>query len=251
MQTLKIALVQTGLVWENVEANLSHFEKLFEKIKVDIDLILLPEMFTTGFSMNPQKFAVESHSKGFEWMTLKANEHNCVVAGSMMVEDAGKFYNRLFYVFPDGKFIQYDKNHLFSMGGEHKSYSKGQASILVEVNGWKLKPLICYDLRFPETCRNNEEYDVLIFHANWPQRRIQHWDILLQARAIENLSYVVAVNRIGEDGNNINHNGSSQVIDPEGEILLISKDEDKILYANLEKDLLTSTREKFPFLLDK
>jgi len=251
MQSLKIAILQTALEWENVEANLSHFDSLFETIKVDTDLIILPEMFTTGFSMNPQKFAVESYAKGFIWLTQKAKEHNCVVAGSMMVEDAGKFYNRLFYVFPDGKFYQYDKTHLFSMGGEHLSYSKGNSTIILEVKGWKLKPLICYDLRFPETCRNNEQYDVLVFHANWPQRRIHHWDILLQARAIENLSYVVAVNRLGEDGNKIKHDGSSQVIAPDGEILLINKNEDKILYASLTKELLDSTREKFPFLLDK
>lgn len=201
--------------------------------------------------MNPEKLAADSLKKGLQWMQNKAKEHLCVVAGSLMVEDRGQYFNRLFYVFPHGNYLFYDKKHLFSMGNEQSHYHSGENSIIVEIKGWKIKPLTCYDVRFPTWCRNTEDYDLLTFHASFPEKRIAHWDILLQARALENLSYVAAVNRIGNDGNGIAHNGSSQVIAPDGNVLVSNKGEDTILYASLSKEVLEDTRHRFPFLQDR
>lgn len=251
MQTLKIAIIQTHIYWEDVDANLAHFSTLLETVKVDSDLIMLPEMFATGFSMSPESLAADTFKKGLHWMQQNAKEHNCVIAGSLMIEENGKYYNRLFYVFPDGNHVFYDKKHLFSMGNEKEHYQAGNKTIIVDIKGWKVKPLICYDVRFPTWCRNTEDYDLLTFHASFPERRIRHWDILLQARALENLSYVAAVNRLGDDGHGIAHNGSSQFIAPDGTLMLINKGDDTILYATLSKEILATTRQKFPFLNDR
>ncbi|MCK9481082.1 MAG: amidohydrolase [Bacteroidia bacterium] len=251
MQSLKLAIIQSDIVWEDVESNLTHFADLLETVKVDTDLIMLPEMFTTGFSMNVKALAVHSVSMGLPWMQEKAKEHCCVIAGSMMVEDSGKFFNRLFYVFPDGTHAHYDKKHLFSMGNEQEYFHAGTEPVIVEVKGWRIKPLVCYDVRFPSWCRNREDYDLLTFHASFPERRIHHWDILLQARAVENLCYVAAVNRVGADAFGIEHNGSSQILEPDGTIIKMNKGEEVVLYATLSKNKLLETRQKFPFLQDR
>lgn len=251
MQDLKIALIQSFLHWENIDKNIQHFDLMLDTIEVDTDLILLPEMFTTGFSMNPSNYASESMEKGLKWMINKAKELNCIIGGSLMVYENNSYYNRLYYIDSNGILVKYDKKHLFTMGHENKSYSSGNTIVELKVKGWKIRPLICYDLRFPVWCRNSTNYDLLVFHANWPQRRITHWDILLQARAIENQCYVAACNRVGLDANNIEHNGSSQVISPIGEIIQKSLDNEEIIYQRLSHKLLSETRKNLPFLADK
>lgn len=251
MQDLKIALIQTSLYWENIDKNIQHFDFLLDSIEVDTDLILLPEMFTTGFSMNPSKYASESMEKGIEWMLTKAKELNCTIGGSLMVCENNTYYNRLYYIDNRGVLSIYDKKHLFRMGNENLSYNAGTDMVEIKVKGWKIRPLVCYDLRFPVWCRNSTNYDILVFHANWPQRRIMHWDILLQSRAIENQCYVAACNRVGLDGNNIEHNGSSQVISPTGEVLQKSINKEEIIYQKLSNNLLRETRKNLPFLADK
>jgi predicted amidohydrolase len=251
MQDLKIALIQSLLHWENIDKNIQHFDSLLDSIELDTDLIILPEMFTTGFSMNPSKYASESMEKGLEWMLSKAKELNCTIGGSLMVKENNIYYNRLYYIDSNGILAKYDKRHLFTMGFENQSYSVGEKLVEINVKGWEIRPLICYDLRFPVWCRNTTNYDILIFHANWPQRRITHWDILLQSRAIENQCYVAACNRVGLDGNNIEHNGSSQVISPIGEVLQKSVNEEKVIYQILSHNLLMETRKNLPFLADK
>lgn len=251
MQDLKIALIQSSLYWENIDKNIQHFDSLLDSIEVDTDLILLPEMFTTGFSMNPSKYASESQKKGIEWMINKAKELNCTIGGSLMVHENNTYYNRLYYIDNRGILAIYDKKHLFTMGNENLSYNAGSDMVEITVKGWKIRPLICYDLRFPVWCRNTTNYDILVFHANWPQRRIMHWDILLQSRAIENQCYVAACNRVGLDGNNIEHNGSSQFISPTGEVLQKSVNKEEIIYQKLSHHLLMETRKNLPFLADK
>jgi omega-amidase len=251
MQDLKIALIQSFLHWEDIDKNIQHFDALLDSIELDTDLIILPEMFTTGFSMNPNQFALESMEKGIKWMLNKSIELNCIIGGSLMVQENNTFYNRLYYIDSNGILLKYDKKHLFTMGQENKSYSSGNKVVELNVKGWKIRPLICYDLRFPVWCRNNTNYDLLVFHANWPQRRIMHWDILLQARAIENQCYVAACNRVGLDANNIEHNGSSQVISPVGEIVQKTVNKEEIIYQRLSYDLLKEIRKNLPFLADK
>jgi omega-amidase len=251
MQDLKIALVQCELAWENIDENIRHIGTYLDTLEVAIDLVLLPEMFTTGFSMNAASLALESMDKGLSFLKQRAKEHFCVIAGSLIVEENGSFFNRLYYYYPDGRFEYYDKKHLFSLADEHLVFTAGTERVYPVIKGWKLLPLICYDLRFPEWCRNDEGYDLLVFHANWPEKRAMHWNALLEARSIENVSYVAAVNRVGEDGKNLYYNGDSQFISPGAHYTQkLSDGKEGILYATCSYDELKRIREMYPFLKD-
>jgi omega-amidase len=251
-QDLKIALVQQDLVWENKIENLQKFDQLISKIKEPIDLVLLPEMFSTGFTMRADMFAETMDGNSVSLMKKWANEKHVAVAGSLIIKEGDKYYNRFVWVEPNGKFQTYDKAHLFRMGEEQLHFSKGLNRIIINYKGWKIAPFICYDLRFPVWIRKtkNFDYDLLLFSANWPERRKLHWNLLLQARAIENQSYVAAVNRIGIDGNGLNHSGDSQVINPLGEIIYKQEFEASFDIIQLSKEVLLKYRETFPVGLD-
>jgi predicted amidohydrolase len=244
---MKVTLLQSNLIWEDKDANLQSFETQIQNIKSDTDLIILPEMFTTGFSMQPERWA-EKH-KGFTFKKMQdwAVSKQSAVLGSLIVKEDGKYYNRAYFVFPDGTFQYYDKRHLFRMAKENEHYSSGNSRVIVEYKGWRIFPLICYDLRFPIWSRNNLDYDLLIYVANWPERRAKPWKTLLQARAIENLSYVVGVNRIGKDGNGVEHSGDSALIDFKGDVLSnIQAYKTQCQTIELNKEALNSFRSKFP-----
>lgn len=246
MQAINITVVQTTLHWENVDLNLAHFSKKLEPIE-QTDLIILPEMFTTGFSMNPENLAKESSEKGLAWMQAMAKSKNGAVTGSLMFEDNGTYYNSLLFVLPDGTYQRYNKRHLFSLAEENQHFTRGHERLIVEYMGWKICPLICFDLRFPVFSRNNVNYDLLIYVANWPEKRHYAWQQLLKARAIENQSYVIACNRLGEDGNGIPHKGGSAIINYVGEEIGFDKD-DNIFQFNLNKEPQALFRKEFPFL---
>lgn len=253
MNAISITTIQTILYWEDIEKNLAHFDDKLNSLSEPTDIIVLPEMFTTGFTMNTMEFSEEHGGKGLQWMQQKAKDKNCVLVGSISVKDNQYFHNRLYWVMPDGTYQFYDKRHLFQMGNEHKHYTAGAKKMVIEYKGWKICPLICYDLRFPVWARNRKEntYDLLIYVANWPEVRSYPWKQLLIARAIENQSYVVGVNRIGKDNNAIEHSGDSCVINPRGEIISTTKaHEDKIEIVSLSYTYLEEFRKVFPVMLD-
>ncbi|WP_430815871.1 amidohydrolase [Carboxylicivirga sp. RSCT41] len=246
---LKVAVVQFDIIWEDTEANLSYLTNQFEKLDADTDLVVLPEMFHCGFSMSAQKNVQEDGGDVLQWMRQMSTRYSIALIGSVVVGTDGGVTNRL-YVVEGDKVASYDKRHLFTMGGEHLYYQKGTERIIVEVKGWRLCPLICYDLRFPVWSRNQgEEYDALIYVANWPASRIDVWNTLLKARAIENQSYVIGVNRIGKD-KSLEYNGSSQVIDARGNALMNTGDNNVIAYVLLDKVELARFRSVFPVLKD-
>lgn len=250
MHDLKITLIQSDLAWEDKVRNMSLFSKLIETSGYT-DIVILPEMFTTGFSMQAAKLAEDMHGPTMEWMKNTAAEMNIVVTGSIIVQENENFFNRLIWMRPDGTYDTYDKRHLFSMAGEHATYTAGTKLLIAEHKGWKICPLICYDLRFPVWSRNNDNYDLLLYVANWPERRISAWTHLLTARAIENQCYVAGVNRIGSDGNNIYHSGNSALIDPMGKIIWEMVHDRAVFTATLSADYLHEVREKLPFLADR
>lgn len=250
-ETLKIALIQAPLVWENKGANLLYFEEKLKACK-QADLILLPEMFSTGFSMNPSLLADSEEGEGLQWMRDQAQELSVALTGSLIVKEKDYYYNRLYFVYPDGSFKQYDKRHLFSYAGEEKVYTAGSSKLILEYLGWKINPQICYDLRFPVWCRNAEEFDFQYFVANWPERRSEAWQTLLQARAIENQVYLAGLNRIGEDGNGIYHSGDSAVYNALGEkISTIPSGAEMVEVVELNYSELEKIRERFAFLKDR
>lgn len=251
-QDLKIVSVQADLIWENPKANLQHLEKWILADNREVDVIVLPEMFATGFTMNPQQFAAVENGIELQWLRKIAQTKNAAIVGSLSFCADDKFYNRLFWVNPDGKIFQYDKRHLFSFAKEDSQYTAGSERIIIEYKGWKICPLVCYDLRFPVWSRNdkNNPYDVLIYVANFPQSRTHAWTSLLIARAIENQSYVIGVNRVGNDGNNIYHSGDSMIIDPVGAVLQHSEGKEALLYQSLGKENLVKMRRYLPFLKD-
>jgi omega-amidase len=251
MQDLKIAMVQSQLHWEDIDANLSMFGDKISAINEQVDIIVLPEMFATGFSMKPEGKAEKMDGKSINWMKSMASKSNAVVTGSLMMEEDGKFYNRLIWMRPDGTYSYYNKRHLFSMAGEEKVYTPGNKKLIETVKGWKICPMICYDLRFPVWIRNLENYDVLIFAANWPEKRIQQWRKLLQARAIENQCFVIGLNRVGKDGNDFAYIGHSMMVDTQGEIQLEIENEEKTAIVTLNYESLTLTRRYMPFLADR
>jgi len=248
---MKIALIQTSLTWEDTAANRANFSQKINTITEDVDLIVLPEMFTTGFTMNPAAVAETMDGQTVAWMQQIAVNRGCVLTGSIVVEQGGKYYNRLLFALPTGQIKTYDKRHLFSFAGEDRHYTAGTEKLIIEYKGWKICPLVCYDLRFPVFSRNTEGYDVLLYIANWPQVRTFAWDALLKARAIENLSYTVGVNRLGQDANGHNYVGHSQVLDPLGAYVLEPQVNDGVFIVELNKEALVQTRAKFAFLNDK
>lgn len=250
MQDLKITIIQSFLHWEDVEANLSMFGKKIERIGEQTDLIVLPEMFNTGFTMNAEKMCETMDGMTMSWMREIASRANAAITGSFIIKENNRYYNRLIWMKPDGTHLYYDKRHLFRLGDEHKFYTPGKEKLIVELNGWKTCPMICYDLRFPVWSRNREEYDLLLFVANWPEKRMPAWKHLLPARAIENESYVVGVSRVGVDGNGINHIGGSSVIDYEGKMLCQMDHEEAIKTVSLSKENLVSWRRAYPFWKD-
>lgn len=251
MSTLKITTFQAYLFWENIEKNLQNLGLRLSSIREKTDLIVLPEMFSTGFSMNPEKIAEEMNGRTMKWMLEQAKKFRSVVTGSMIIKENNKYYNRLIWMRPDGSFEHYDKRHLFGLSEEDQHYTAGTQKLFVELNGWKICPVICYDLRFPVWLRNvNEEYDMLLIVANWPERRSLHWRTLIPARAIENQSFVVAVNRVGHDGNEIYHSGDSMCIDPLGKVVYYKPNDEDLYTFSINKEDLTHARTLFPFLKD-
>jgi len=248
---MKIALVQAPLIWENPIANRKYFEKKINSITENVDLIVLPEMFTSGFTMSPKAVAEPMQGETVLWLQVVAKAKNTAITGSLVIEENGNFYNRLVFVFPSGEIKTYDKKHLFTLAGEDKTYTSGTEKMLIEYQGFKICPLICYDLRFPVFARNTEEYDVLIYVANWPKPRINAWDALLKARAIENMCYTIGVNRIGEDPNQHNYPGHSQAIDFLGNYIIEPQETEGVFIVNLDKNALLESRQKFGFLNDR
>ena len=248
---LSIALVQTSLHWENADANLNMLDERLLGLAGKSDIIVLPEMFSTGFSMNAENLAEEMHGKSVQWMIEKSRQLNSVITGSLIIKEKEHYFNRLVWAQPDGIIFHYDKRHLFSMAGEEKVYSPGNKKLIIEYKDWKICPLICFDLRFPVWIRNVEEYDALIFVANWPERRIQHWRKLLAARAIENQSYVIGVNRVGEDGNEFGYTGHSAAIDPMGDTMIEIENEEKTVIVTLIKEEVIKLRRYMQFLRER
>ena len=291
MQDLSVTLIQTDLYWENPTANLANLEEKIAQISTQTDLIILPEMFNSGFTMNAKTVAEPMNLTTFKWLRQQAKRTGAVITGSFIMKQNDKYFNRLIWMRPDGSFEQYDKRHLFRMGNEHLIFTAGTERIIVELKGWKICPLICYDLRFPVWSRqahhnhkgiepqSEEEqrsrkvrkqsegnlavdslsltpdissltYDLLIYVANWSSARSQVWDILLQARAIENQSYCIGVNRVGNDGMGLNYSGNSMVIDYKGNAIFYQKDSEIIHTQNLNYQQLIDFRTKFPACLD-
>ncbi|MGH2552353.1 MAG: amidohydrolase [Chitinophagaceae bacterium] len=266
MSTLSITAIQTNLHWEDKAANLQILEQKIMGIKEKTEVVVLPEMFSTGFSMKPEQLAESMNGDTVQWMKRIAAEKKIILTGSVIIEQDGKYFNRLIWMQPDGQCGVYDKRHCFAFAGEDEHYAVGSKRLIASARGWKINLLVCYDLRFPVWSRQSptvsnsstkenknatgHEYDVLIYVANWPEKRIQAWKTLLQARAIENQCYVAGVNRVGDDGNKIHYSGESMIIDPLGEVLYTKKEEEDIFTIALDKTHLQAVREKFPFLRD-
>jgi len=249
---LKIALIQSDLAWENPKQNRAHFSKIINTISTPIDLVILPEMFTTGFSMNPESIAETMDGETIRWLKTIAKNKDIAIAGSIIIKEEGNYYNRLVFVYPSGKIKTYDKRHTFTLAGEDEVFTSGKERLIIDYKGWKLCPMICYDLRFPVWARNTDAYDVLIYVANWPKPRIAAWETLLKARAIENMSYVIGVNRIGKDANQYEYSGNSAAFDSLGNtISKIKPDTAQTKMISLSKNEMLETRNKFQFLNDK
>lgn len=256
MSPVTFTLIQTALHWEDKKANLQMLDEKIAALAQPTHVIVLPEMFSTGFSMKPEQLAETMNGPTVQWMKRTAAAKKIILAGSVIIEEAGRYYNRAIWMQPNGRYGCYNKRHLFAYAGEDQHYSAGSQRFIASVNGWKVALLVCYDLRFPVWSRqqfNDKkefEYDVLIYIANWPQRRNGAWKTLLQARAIENQCYVIGVNRVGNDGNGIYYSGDSMVIDPLGEIAYYKEDAEDLFTITLQTETLQQIREKFPFWRD-
>ncbi len=273
MSSLTITIIQTNLIWENKKANLEMLSQKIESIKEKTEVVILPEMFSTGFSMQPKLLAENMRGETVDWMKKTTSSKKIILTGSVIIKDSAPspkeraegeaYYNRLIWMLPNGEYGMYDKRHLFAYADEHNHYSPGNKRLIAQVKGWKINLQVCYDLRFPVWSRQNpspnlspggeeqaSEYDLLVYVANWPEKRSTAWKTLLQARAIENQCYVVGVNRVGEDGNKINHSGDSMIIDPLGEILYQKATVEDVFTYTLNKAKLNEVREKFPFWKD-
>ena len=267
-QTLSVTGIQTTLHWENKQANLQMLEEKINSIKEKTELVVLPEMFSTGFSMKPELLAEKMDGETVKWMKRVAAGKKIILTGSVIIEgDGPEYYNRLIWMLPNGEYGYYDKRHLFAYAEEDNHYTAGTKRLIASVKGWRINLQVCYDLRFPVWARQQTspltplqrrgetqppafEYDVLIYVANWPEKRIHAWKTLLQARAIENQCYVVGVNRVGNDGNDIHYSGESMIIDPLGEPLYTKKDQEDIFTTTLDMAHLEQVRERFPFWRD-
>jgi omega-amidase len=249
MSTLTLTTIQTNLQWENKAANLQLLKEKINSISEKTEIIVLPEMFSTGFTMQPQSFAETMEGETIQWMKEIAIANKVIITGSIIIKEEAHYFNRLIWMLPNGESGYYDKRHLFAYGEEDKHYTAGKKRLIASVKGWKINLQVCYDLRFPVWARQQSEaeYDVLIYVANWPEKRIRAWKTLLCARAIENQCYVIGVNRVGTDGNNIYHSGDSLVIDPLGEVLYHMPDTEDIFTITLEKEKLEEIRKRFPF----
>ena len=248
---MKIALLQSSLFWENPKANRNHFEEKINALAEKVDLIVLPEMFSTGFTMNPELVFETMEGETVLWLQSLAKAKKVAIMGSLVIKENDNFHNRLVFVFPSGEMQIYDKRHLFTLAGEDKVYTAGSQKLIVEYLGWKICPLICYDLRFPVFARNTEDYDLLLYVANWPKSRIQAWDILLKARSVENLCYTIGVNRVGLDNNNLEYDGHSQMVDFLGNYALKPQENEGVFIVELNKQKLVETRKKLGFLNDR
>ncbi|MCW5518341.1 amidohydrolase [Aureitalea sp. L0-47] len=249
---LIISIIQPDLHWEDAVANRSSLEQSMLSINDSTHLVILPEMFTTGFSMDAKNLAEEHEGETLGWMQNMAGKMNSAITGSIIVKEKGKYFNRLYFVFPDGSYDWYDKKHTFTLAGEHRTYTAGKKKLIIDYHGWKICPLICYDLRFPVWARNTEDYDLLIYVANWPKKRIAAWDALLRARAIENMSYCVGVNRVGLDGNDHEYVGHSAVYNVLGDHISKSQFEKEFIdTVSLSKEHIVTTRKHLQFLNDR
>ena len=248
---MKTALIQTDIIWENPAENRSVLEAKINSITNDIDLLILPEMFTSGFTMNPSSVAESMQGTTIFWLKNIAKAKNCAITGSLVIVENGNLYNRMVFVFPNGEIQHYDKKHLFTLAGEDKIYTSGKEKVIVNYKDFKICLQVCYDLRFPVFSRNTENYDLLIYVANWPKVRTNAWDILLKARAVENVSYVIGVNRIGTDNNNFEYIGHSQIIDELGNFILKPTENEGVFIADFDKNKMLETRNKLNFLDDR
>lgn len=248
---MQVALVQTALEWENPSENRALLDKKLSAISPHTDLVVLPEMFTTGFTMHPNSCAETMEGPTVEWMRRWAHQLQAALVGSVVIEENGLFYNRLLFVTPEGDISMYDKKHRFTLAGEDRVYEAGSHRVIIDYKGWKICPLICYDLRFPVFSRNTEEYDISLYVANWPAPRIQAWDVLLRARAVENMCYTLGVNRVGIDGNGLEYPGHSQAVDCFGNYLLLPQQMEEVFIVEMDKEKLVEARSRFPFLNDR
>jgi predicted amidohydrolase len=257
MSDLTISLIQTDLFWEDKPANLQMLEQKISALEDKTEIIILPEMFSTGFSMRASDLAETMDGPTVSWMKRVSAEKKIILTGSLIIEENGQYFNRLIWMLPNGQYGLYDKRHCFSLAGEDKYYTPGDKRLIASVKGWKVNLCICYDLRFPVWSRQTKtpdstspEFDLLIYVANWPDRRIHAWKTLLPARAIENQCYVAGVNRIGNDGNDIHHSGCSMVVDSLGEVQQMEPGEEGILTITLDRNKLDQTRQQIPFWKD-
>lgn len=249
---LHVCIIQSQLEWENPKKNLKRFDKHIESVAKETDVVVLPEMFTSGFTMNPSVVAESMNGDTISWLKEKAQQLNAVITGSVVIEENSTYHNRLLWVEPSGEIQYYNKRHTFTLAGEHKVYKGGEKKVIINYKGWKICPLICYDLRFPVWARNTEDYDVLMYVANWPKPRISAWDALLKARAIENMSYCIGVNRVGLDNNGHHYPGHSAIYDGLGEkILQTSEDNEAVKSISLQRNHLETIRQKLRFLEDR
>lgn len=248
---MKIALIQSDIVWENPAENRNHFENEINALSEAVDLIILPEMFSTGFTMNPSAVAESMDGETVQWMQALAQKRNCAITGSLVIEEKQQYYNRMVFVFPTGEVQTYDKRHLFTLAKEEAVFTSGKNKVIVDYNGWKICLQICYDLRFPVFSRNVEKYDLLLYVASWPKPRITAWDALLRARAIENMSYVIGVNRVGTDANQLEYVGHTQAVDFLGNYNIDPYEQAGTTIVHLDKTSLLETRQKLNFLADQ
>jgi len=260
MSTLTITTIQANLVWENKAANLQQFEQKIRNLAGKTEIVVLPEMFSTGFTMQTKQLAETMDGETVQWMKKLSAEKKIILTGSVIIEEEGHYYNRLIWMLPNGHYGYYDKRHLFAYGEEDQHFTAGNKRLIASVKGWKINLLICYDLRFPVWARQTPtlpgedgtgaEYDLLIYVANWPERRNHAWKTLLQARAIENQCYVVGVNRVGDDAKGLHYTGDTMVADALGTVLYTKANEEDVHTITLQKDTLEETRSKLPFLKD-
>ena len=249
---LKVTVFQAYLFWENIDKNLQNLSlRLSGGVREKTDLIVLPEMFNTGFTMRAAEMAEEMDGKTMQWLTKTAETYDCIITGSLIIKENDHYYNRMIWMLPNGEYQYYDKHHLFGLGNEDETFSAGKKRVIVELKGWKIRLAVCYDLRFPVWLRNKEsEYDILLLVASWPDKRSSHWRTLIHARAIENQCYVIGVNRVGHDGNQIYHSGHSMCIDPFGNTVYYKPEDEDLYTFSINYTDLEKTRRQFPFLKD-
>ncbi|KHJ36851.1 2-oxoglutaramate amidase [Pedobacter glucosidilyticus] len=251
MEQLKVTLLQAYLFWENAAKNLQNISLKLSDIRERTDLIVLPEMFNTGFTMNAVENAEKMDGKTVNWMRDTARKFNAVVTGSLIIEENGNFYNRMVWMRPDASYETYDKKHLFGLGEEDKTYTAGDKQVIVELKGWKIRLAICYDLRFPVWLRNHQlQYDLLLVVANWPEKRAHHWRMLIPARAVENQSFIIALNRVGYDGKQIYYSGDTTCLSPAGDVIYYKRDEEDLYTFTINKAEVERVRTEMPFLKD-